>query len=127
MWLSLVEYLFWEQGVTGSNPVIPKKILIAYEKLIGESFGLQIYNLHGSKKQSTGLATRDDDVASRSNAFSSVVERWFPKSDVVSSNLTKHDNKNCLKYINFYLTFPFTPPRPKLFLVVCFANQPKKA
>ena len=26
MWLSLVEYLFWEQGVTGSNPVIPKTI-----------------------------------------------------------------------------------------------------
>ena len=23
MWLSLVEHLLWEQGVAGSNPVIP--------------------------------------------------------------------------------------------------------
>lgn len=31
MWLSLVEYLFWEQGVTGSNPVIPRvKLMIAH-------------------------------------------------------------------------------------------------
>lgn len=25
MWLSLVEHLLWEQGVAGSNPVIPTK------------------------------------------------------------------------------------------------------
>jgi hypothetical protein len=27
MWLNLVEHLLWEQGVAGSNPVIPIKKL----------------------------------------------------------------------------------------------------
>ena len=30
VWLSLVEHLVWDQGVAGSNPVTPSKILYYY-------------------------------------------------------------------------------------------------
>ena len=52
MWRSLVAHLLWEQGVAGSNPVIPRSRNLGSTPLV------------------------------------QLVERRFPKPDVVSSSLT---------------------------------------